>query len=440
MLHDIGVFFGWILRAFVMSKTQSSWKTETHELFDGGCKVLRTNQNGDVYQLHVWVKTEGKLYRKSLRTKHLETALEKGKEEYINIMSLVNSGKKIFSDDFTTVAKRFLYWKNEGVKAGITGKSRLGTIKTHIQHMLSYLNTEMKVGDIHTGTFLGYYIWRKSGNSSVKAKNTSVTEGAISGEYSTIRLFIEYCYREGFTEVSADKIEIRRFDRVKLQTNVRRDTFTKEEWERLYKGMRSFCAKKNCKSEKEYYERQIFRNYILGLANTGMRTGELEQLQWGDIIDYRKTDNYGKKREIVYLQVRAATSKVRKDRRLFCRDSSCFRRTEEISINRDLDDLIFADYHGTRLSGRKKTAFWEQILDFCHIGTRDRNITYYSLRHFYVTQRWKGGVKLRDIANSCGTSIHQLEKTYYHLDEETLMDTALKDERRGKERKKAMLK
>ena len=92
------------------------------------------------------------------------------------------------------------------------------------------------------------------------------------------------------------------------------------------------------------------------------------------------------------------------------------------------------------MSGRKKTAFWEQILDFCHIGTRDRNITYYSLRHFYVTQRWKGGVKLRDIANSCGTSIHQLKKTYYHLDEETLIDTALKDERRGKKRKKAMLK
>ena len=189
----------------------------------------------------------------------------------------------------------------------------------------------------------------------------------------------------------------------------------------------------------EYYERQIFRNYILALANTGMRTGELEQLQWGDIIDYRKTDNYGKTREIVYLQVRAETSKVRKDRRLFCRDSSCFRRTDEISIHRDLDDLIFADYHGTRLSGRKKNAFWEQILDFCYIDTSNRNITYYSLRHFYVTQRWKGGVKLRDIANSCGTSIHQLEKTYYHLDEETLLETALKDERRGKKKKKAML-
>ena len=82
------------------------------------------------------------------------------------------------------------------------------------------------------------------------------------------------------TDISADRIEIREFDRVKLQANVRRDTFTEKEWERLYKGMRSFCAKKNCGNDTEYYERQISRNYILGLANTGMRTGELEQLQY----------------------------------------------------------------------------------------------------------------------------------------------------------------
>ena len=43
-----------------------------------------------------------------------------------------------------------------------------------------------------------------------------------------------------------------------------------------------------------------------------------------------------------------------------------------------------------------------------------------------------------DIANSCGNSIHQPRTTYYHLDEETLMDTALKDERRGKKKKKVM--
>ena len=333
-----------------MSKTESSWKTESHELFDGDCKVLRTNQNGDVYQLHVWVKEEKKLYRKSLRTKHLDTALSKGKEEYINIMSPVNSGKKIFSDDVTTVSKRFLDWKYEDIKSGTIVRTRHVTINTHIQHMLRYLHRDMKVGDIHTGTFLGYFNWRKDGDSSVK-------ETTVSGEYSTIRMFIKYCHREGLTDISADRIEIRKLDRVKLQTNVRRDTFTEEEWERLYKGMRSFCAKKNCGNDTEYYERQISRNYILGLANTGMRTGELEQLQSRDIIDYRKTDDYGKTKEVVFLQVRAETSKVRKDRKLFCRESGCFRRTEEISINCGADELVFADYKGKRLSERKKKAF-----------------------------------------------------------------------------------
>jgi hypothetical protein len=159
-----------------MSKTESSWKTESHELFDGDCKALRTNQNGDVYQLHVWVKEEKKLYRRSLRTKHLDTALSKGKEEYINIMSRVSSDKKIFSDDVTTVSKKFLDWKYEDIKSGTIVRTRRVTINTHFEHMLRYLHRDMKVGDIHTGTFLGYFNLRKDRDSSVK-------ETTVSGEY-----------------------------------------------------------------------------------------------------------------------------------------------------------------------------------------------------------------------------------------------------------------
>ena len=254
-----------------MKKRQNNWMSDVHELFDGDCKIFTSNKSNGVYQIQLWLSEEGKTYRRSLRTKHLETALQKGKEEYINITARVNQGKQIFSDDVTTVAGKFLDWKNEDVESGTIVKERLMTITTHVKHMLSYLHGDMKVSDIHKGTFLGYYNWRRK-------QNAAVNEDTIRQEYSTIRMFIKYCHREGFTEVSADKIEIRKFDRVKLQTNVRRDTFTEEEWERLYKGMRSFCAKKNCKSEKEYYEKQIFRNYILALANTGMRTGELEQL------------------------------------------------------------------------------------------------------------------------------------------------------------------
>ena len=54
-----------------------------------------------------------------------------------------------------------------------------------------------------------------------------------------------------------------------------------------------------------------------------------------------------------------------------------------------------------------------------------------SIRHYFVTQRWKAGVQLRDIANSCGTSVNQIEKTYYHIDEEKMIETAVMDKRRA---------
>ena len=75
MFDDIGVFF-WLV---IMSKRENNWIIEEHELFDGDCKVIRTRQNGEIYQLYVWVSTEGKMYRRSLRTKHLETAISNGK-------------------------------------------------------------------------------------------------------------------------------------------------------------------------------------------------------------------------------------------------------------------------------------------------------------------------------------------------------------------------
>ena len=111
MFDDISVFF-WME---IMSKRVNNWISEEHEMSDGDYKIIRTSQSGDVYQIHVWVSNEGKMYRRSLRTKHLETAKEKGKQEYIKIMSLVNNGKQVFSDDVTTVVNRFIQYRQSDV-------------------------------------------------------------------------------------------------------------------------------------------------------------------------------------------------------------------------------------------------------------------------------------------------------------------------------------
>ena len=79
----------------------------------------------------------------------------------------MNQDKKKFSDDVTTVAKRFLDWKNADVKSGIIVKGKLTTITTHVKHMLSYLQGDVKVSDIHKEIFLGYYNLSREINSTV---------------------------------------------------------------------------------------------------------------------------------------------------------------------------------------------------------------------------------------------------------------------------------
>jgi len=407
----------------IMKNKESKWLVESHELFGGDCKVIKTSQNGGVYQLSVWISTEGKMFRRSLRTKHLETALQKGKEEYIKIISLVNNGKQVFSKDVTTVVGKFINYRQSDVDNGLIVKGRLTTIHTHLKHMLEYLHGDMRITDIHKGTFREFYSFRKK-----QSKNT-VNDDTVRNEYSSIRQWWKWCYDNGLTEMSPERLEFQKFKRERLQNDVRRDTFTEEEYKKIYTSMRTYCGWQESKTDKEFYNREILRNYALILSNTGMRTGELDQLKWKDLLDFRETMSHGKVSEIVKIRVRKETSKVRQTRDLFCRESKYFHRISEISKYKGNDDYIFCHYDGGKITTRQKSIFWNSIIELSGIDVEGRKLSFYSLRHYFVTQRWKSGIQLRDIAHSCGTSVHQLEKTYYHIDEETMIHTATYDKR-----------
>ena len=60
----------------------------------------------------------------------------------------------------------------------------------------------------------------------------------------------------------------------------------------------------------------------------------------------------------------------------------------------------------------------------------DRDIVLYSLRHFMITQRIMAGLSYRQVADMCGTSIMMIEKTYWHLNDEIQLTSALADYRR----------
>ena len=55
----------------------------------------------------------------------------------------------------------------------------------------------------------------------------------------------------------------------------------------------------------------------------------------------------------------------------------------------------------------------------------ERDIVPYSLRHFMITQRIMSGLSYRQVADMCGTSVAQIERTYYHLNDEIRLTNAM---------------
>ena len=64
------------------------------------------------------------------------------------------------------------------------------------------------------------------------------------------------------------------------------------------------------------------------------------------------------------------------------------------------------------------------------IGIEDhseRKLSYYSLRHFGITMRMKSGVPIADVASVAGTSVSHIETHYRHIDDEVMIDSALRN-------------
>ena len=55
----------------------------------------------------------------------------------------------------------------------------------------------------------------------------------------------------------------------------------------------------------------------------------------------------------------------------------------------------------------------------------ERNLVPYSFRHYFITDRIKSGLSYGNVAKMCGTSVTQIERTYFHIDTEIMISNAL---------------
>jgi integrase len=175
------------------------------------------------------------------------------------------------------------------------------------------------------------------------------------------------------------------------------------------------------------YTRELLRDYVLVLANSGMRVGEANNLRVGDLE--RFTDERG--RENYAFNVNGKTGK----RYVILRASA--RRYVERTLERN--SRWQEEWAKTAAVGKKqhsrKTAQHDDwlfrmpdgnkiitLIDQFNEVLKRENITHnadgekytlYSLRHFYAVQMLRHGkVNVFDIARNMGTSVQIIESYY----------------------------
>ena len=104
----------------------------------------------------MWLPSEKKYLRKTLKTRDLETALTRGKELYLQTYADIQTGKKMFGMTLQELVDNFLEYRNKDVETKRIVKSRWVTIRSQCRHVLAYKSPNLKIAELDRDSFFNY--------------------------------------------------------------------------------------------------------------------------------------------------------------------------------------------------------------------------------------------------------------------------------------------
>lgn len=383
-------------------------------------------KRGDYWQFRLWLRKESKYVRRSLGTRNRTTAIEKGKELYLELFANIKQGKTYFSIDAKRAVELYLAHRRKDVEAGLIVPGRLSTINSHLKNWLDFIGRDTKLKEMERTDCEGYFHFRVRG-----AGRTAARQVTVQNEQSTINAMMEWLFKRG--EARIDGFDFRKLQRIDTRDDaIRRSTFYDEEIAAIHEAIDSYCDReRNALEEREWLMRCVAGQFFRMAAMSGLRVGELMHLTWHDVW-WR--GHWSKKLErtimLVSVMVRASTSKVRKSRELYFKDDGYLRDWRDIVAPRWTDDsekgkLIFSTDGRTPITKRALYYHFDKVLELAGIHKADRDLVPYSFRHYFITERITAGLSYQQVAEMCGTSAAQIERTYFHLNDAARMTHAL---------------
>lgn len=206
----------------------------------------------------------------------------------------------------------------------------------------------------------------------------------------------------------------------KKRDSERRPDFSLADYRKLIRCFPAWIAKG--RKGKSMDMRLLLRDYVLVLANTGMREGtEAENLRWKHVHQFvengrsyleMSVDGKTGRRDII---CRANT--VRYLQRIHQRCSDINGMTFDQLLKAKLDKPVFRLADGTVTKNLRQTfkAYLTEI-GLLKCPKTDQNRVLYSLRHTYATfALTRDGIAIHELAKQMGTSIKMIEDHYSHL-------------------------
>jgi integrase len=385
----------------------------------------------------MWLSKEKKYARFSLRTRNRDTAIDKAKKYYHELMAQQLAGKTYFSKTTKQGVEEYLKQRALDVEAELIVKGRYGTIKTHLEHWLDFIGRDTKLKELERTDCENYL------HSRTKTKKKiNVSQTTVANEQSTINAMLSWLYRRNETYIEAfDFKPLKRIDRG--DEALRRSTFTDEEVIVIKQELEKYIREAKGNVDEEGNMSKVINGYYLLISIiTGLRRGEQLQLKWSDIKWLEKNvkgqaedDTYS----LVKITVRAETTKVRKTRHFVVKDWEYFdelfkllqpryvkANKENKKIKAFGDTFVFSANGMSMLTPRAIGYHFDKMVELAEIKDTDtRDLVPYSFRHYFITDRINRGATPTQVAETCGTSTAQIEKTYYHTSEAKMITNAL---------------
>lgn len=396
------------------------------KLKDGA--VLLTSRNG-IFQVRLYAGNRRYIY-KSLKTRDLETARERAVRAYYELEfrkeQNLPTQQKRFSDvinEYVRVREaqhlRGGYVRGKNAKGQQTSPYMLRQIQRVSKFWHEYCGAKT-VEKITDAVLKDYVEWRREYYKRMPKdkipKNAKLNPADKTLEWETTfaLTLLKFAHERGYR----GNVPLPKF-RYKAQRNSTRPPFTALEYRRLYVEMRKWMHEQKSNA-KWRYTRELLRDYVLILANSGMRVGEANSLRVGDLVKFKDEND----RELYGFNVDGKTGK-----RFVVLRSNANRyvdRTIERNWRWQAEWQYTADERGEKpndylfkmVDGSKIITLIDQfnvVLERAGLthSADGEKYSLYSLRHFYAVQMLrKGTVNVFDVARNMGTSVQIIESYY----------------------------